>query len=161
MTNPWLDQVSTKHTVTKFVLIGWVAILIVATQQWAFVIDPKQYSDSTMKFAMYLYWVGWLLLVLGTQVVAIRSLWDQDPTWKQILILGATRPLSILLIHYQLHAQTGDWFFGYLSSNPIFIVSDIAIPGVLLYLAWRERDNEMLLIQNAVREDNPVSVAPR
>lgn len=145
MTNPWLDQVSTKHTVTKLVLIGWVATIIVATHQWAFTVDPKQYTDSTMKLAMYLYWLGWLLLILGTQVLALLSLWGREPKWKHLMVIGATRPISILLIHYKLYSQTGNWYFYYLSSNPIFIISDIVLPGIIIYLAWRERDNEQLL----------------
>ena len=145
MTNPWLDQVSTKHTVTKLVIIGWVATIIVATNQWAFTVDPKQYTDSTMRLAMYLYWAGWLLLILGTQILALLSLWGRDPNWVHLMVVGATRPLSILLIHFKLNAQTGNWYFGYLTTNPIFITPDIILPGVLLYFAWRERDNEKLL----------------
>ncbi len=159
MTNPWLDQISTKHTVTKLLVIGWVVAVIAATHQWAFVINPKQYTDASMKYAMYAYWIGWLLLAFGTHVLAVRALWGYEPTWIQLAIIGAIRPLSILFIHYKLNSQTGNWYFGYLTSQPIFAITDVIIPGALLYFAWRERDNENLLSNSKVEieEHEPVA----
>lgn len=145
MTNPWLDQVSDRHTITKLLLIGWVTTIVVATQQWAFVVDPNEYTTSSMKFGMYAYWAGWILLAAGTQLLALRQVWGISPTWKLLLIVGLVRPASIIFIHFQLYSQTGVWYFNYLTSQPIFLLTDVALPSLLIYFAWRERDNLKLL----------------
>jgi len=150
--NPWLDQVSTKHTVTKFVVLGWVATLIVATHQWAFVINPSLYTATNLRQAMYLYWVGWIVLCIAPQVFAITTIWEKLPTYPYLIAVGAARPVTIMYIHLLLHAKTGKWYFNYLTDNPIFIVSDILVPAAFIYLGIRERNNARLLAMSTNRE---------
>lgn len=147
--NPWLDQVSLKHTITKFIVISMVMMTIVWTQPGDFAFSPSLYSSQFQQFSQVVYLIGWLLLILGSQVLAIRAAWGFDPTWLQVLVIGSMRPISEILIQANVYTNLGSFSLGYLIDRPVFLLSDIVIPGFLIYLALRERNNQKLVPSSA------------
>lgn len=126
---------------TKFHLRGTAAMtfviywLMVLTYQEFFLFNPSDAADPWRQATLWLALVGWILAAVGSPLAMLGIAAGSRVALAVLPVTALWWPVSIVLAQISAYAVTGQTYLDYLFETPIFVVTDIALP-ILLMLKW-------------------------
>jgi hypothetical protein len=115
-------------------LIYWLMVL---TFPNFFIINPAAEESIARQIALWLCLFGWLIQSLITPIM----LWKISDGYlypiKWIPLTTLVWPASIVFAQMTAFIQTGSGFLSYLIDYPIFVLTDIALPALIMW-KWYE-----------------------
>lgn len=120
--------------------------LMVLTYPNFFIINPAAESGAVRQFALWVSLIGWVIQSLITPVLLWKLSDGFTYPMKWLPITTLMWPAGILLSQITAYMQTQTSFLGYLVDYPVFVLTDIALPALILW-KWHEL-RVWLAIQN-------------
>jgi hypothetical protein len=114
--------------------------LMVFTFQDFFLFDPTEGSGFFRDTTLWLALAGWLVAAVGTPIALLLV---SQGSLRALNVLPFTTllwPVSVLLAQISAYAETGESYLGYLLDYPVFVVTDIALPALILVKWSRIRE---------------------
>lgn len=118
---------------TTVFLLVW---LVVLTFPDFFFFNPWESGDVLRSITLTLTTVGWLLLSTGPLVILMLYAAGRPGAIRWLPIVAMWWPISLLVSHVTVYLQSRQWYVDYLVSFPIFILTDILLPLLLLAAWW-------------------------
>ena len=134
----------TRYKVASFgVFTSLAFLLIVATYPSFFLFDPSKQTDSVRFLILIASTIAWLLIALGPAVVFTLVALGRQKTIHLLPFIALAWPLMIAVNHLHLWVTTGQSHLGYLIQFPVFAITDLLTPLllVILYLEFRYEDH--------------------
>lgn len=100
-----------------------------------FLFNPFASIDPIRRVFLTLTTVGWVTTLIGPPVLLALHAVGVSKRLHLLDFLALAWPVSLILNHIALLIQTHKLFVGYLSVYPIFIVTDIALPVMYVFIA--------------------------
>ena len=120
-------------------IIYWLMVL---TYQDFFLFNPAEESEPMRQAALWLCLIGWLLAALGTPFILLSASAGSLLALKLLPVTALWWPASIVISQVTLFASTGQSYLDYLFEYPIFVVTDIALPTLVL-MKWSRMKQAM------------------
>ncbi len=114
-------------------VISVVLVLVCLTFFGFFFNDPLQAGLSALTVTQFSSQFAWVFLVIGPPLLLSLGRWD-TLTKTVFLVTALFWPATLLLIRIVLTVQVGDPYLGYLVTYPIFIFTDILVPGLYVWI---------------------------
>jgi hypothetical protein len=121
-----------RATAVMVFLIYW---LVVLTYQDFFFFNPGDEPALARQISLWLCLVGWILAALGSPLALLAASGGSLVALRLLPITALWWPLSLVVSQVTLFAITGSSYLDYLFQYPIFIVTDVALP-VLVVMKW-------------------------
>ena len=139
MTNGYRSNLATTRLVvaTFGVFISAMFWLVIATYPSFFLFNPYAQGEGVRSVVLTLTGLGWLLIANGPVVLMGLYATGRTAAIKFLPVIALVWPVSLIINHISLFIQEGLWYTGYLADYPIFIVTDILLP-LLLVVVWLE-----------------------
>lgn len=114
-----------------------VFLLIVATFPAFFLFDPSVQTDGLRLIILIFSTLAWLTIALGPAVVFVLVALGRKRAIHALPYIALFWPLMLVINHLQLAISSGNAYLDYLVNFPVFIVTDILTP-LLLIVLWIE-----------------------
>ena len=113
--------------------VSIAATAVIFMHSPAYIVNPFEASYSFIrKVELLLFLAGWLAVCLGPVAISVASRMGKAvPDWS-VLAIGVGWPGVIALVQVTLFLEYGQWYFGYLQSNPLLLISDVIAPAALV-----------------------------
>ena len=111
--------------------------LVVATYPTFFLFNPFEYANAARATLLTVLVFAWLLLANAPIVIFSLFALGNQRVLSLLPITAALWPLSLSVNHVSLAIVEGKWYTGYLADYPIFFVTDLLMPVVLIAI-WLE-----------------------
>lgn len=115
-------------------LIYWLMVL---TFPNFFIIDPSAEESIARQIALWLCLFGWLIQSLVTPILLWKISDGHLNPMKWVPITTLWWPISIVIAQMTAFVQTGSGFLYYLADYPIFLLTDVAMPALIMW-KWYE-----------------------
>lgn len=115
-------------------LIYWLMVL---TYPNFFIINPSAESGTLRQVSLWLCLIGWVIQSLITPVLLWKLSDGFTYPMRWLPLTTLMWPAGILLAQITAYMQTQTSFLGYLIDYPIFVITDIALPALILW-KWHE-----------------------
>lgn len=133
-----LSQRMLRYKVASFgIFTSAVFLLIVATFPSFFIFDPAQIDNSLRLVILILSTLAWIIIALGPVVVFGLLAAGKKRAIHALPFVALFWPVMIVINHLELWVSSGNAYMGYLIEFPVFIITDILTP-VLLIAFWLE-----------------------
>jgi hypothetical protein len=133
-----LSQRMLRYKVASFgVFISAVFLLIVATFPAFFIFDPAQINNSLRLIILIFSSLAWMSIALGPVIVFGLVALGKKRAIHALPFIALFWPLMIVINHVELWISTGSAYMNYLVEFPVFMITDILTPLLLLAL-WLE-----------------------
>lgn len=119
------------------IFISAVFTLIVFTFPVFFFFDPAQQNDLARQSILILCTLAWVVLAVGPAVVFSLVALGRRHAIDALPYIAIPWPLMLVVNHLHLAITTGNAYVEYLANFPVFIITDLLIPGLLIVL-WLE-----------------------
>lgn len=121
-----------RATAVMVAVIYWMMVL---TYQDFFLFNPADAEGIFRQTTLWLSLIGWIVAAIGTPI-AMLSATSGSMIGLNVLPITATWwPISIVLSQISAYEQTGQTYLDYIFEYPVFVITDIALP-VLILLKW-------------------------
>lgn len=130
-------------------IVYWLMVL---TYQDFFLFNPAEETELVRQVALWLCLIGWLLAALGTPLALFSASAGSLMALRIVPITALWWPASIIISQVTLFVNTGQSYLDYLFEYPIFVLTDIALP-VLVLMKWSR-------MKQAVAEAGHLASAP-
>lgn len=127
-------------------------LLIVATFPAFFVFDPSAQTDGFRLIILIFSSLAWLTIALGPAVVFVLVALGRRRAVRALPYIALFWPVMLVINHVQLAISTGNAYLDYLVNFPVFIVTDILTPVLLLVLWFEFRWEDHYIHQKVARE---------
>ena len=117
-----------------FSLTFW---LVVATYPSFFLFNPFAFQDASRAALLAVMMLGWLVLANAPFLIFGFFALGFQRVLSLLPIVALLWPVSLIVNHVSLAVVEGNWYLGYLADYPIFVVTDILMPLVLIAI-WLE-----------------------
>lgn len=121
-----------RATAVMVFIIYWVMVF---TYKDFFLFNPMAASGLGREIVLWLCLAGWLLASTASPIAIWLSANGSMVAFRLVPIFALLWPISILISQLTLWITTGQTYFGYIVTYPIFIVTDVALP-VLVLVKW-------------------------
>lgn len=129
------------HAAQKFhlrataIMVAVIYWMMVLTYQDFFLFNPADAEGIFRQTTLWLSLGGWIVAAIGTPI-AMLSATSGSMLGLNVLPITATWwPISIVLSQISAFEQTGETYLDYIFEYPVFVITDIALP-VLILLKW-------------------------
>ncbi|MDH6422825.1 hypothetical protein [Aurantimicrobium minutum] len=127
-----------RYKIASFgVFISAVFLLIVATFPSFFIFDPALIDNSVRLVILLLSTIAWLSIALGPVIVFSLLASGKKPAIHALPFIALSWPIMILVNHLELWISTGNAYMSYLVEFPVFAITDILTPAILIVF-WLE-----------------------
>jgi hypothetical protein len=109
--------------------------LVVLTYQDFFFFNPSDEVHLARQISLWICLIGWLLAALGSPTALLAAAGGSLLALRILPVTALWWPLSLIISQVTLFAITGSAYMDYLFEYPIFVVTDIALP-VLVVMKW-------------------------
>lgn len=114
-----------------------VFLLIVATFPAFFLFNPSAQTNGLRLIILIFSTLAWITIALGPAVIFVLVALGQQRAIKALPYIALFWPVMLVINHLQLALSTGDAYLDYLINFPVFIITDILTP-ILLMVLWFE-----------------------
>jgi hypothetical protein len=121
-----------RATAVMVFIIYW---LVVLTYQDFFFFNPADEPQLARQISLWLCLMGWVLAALGSPLALLGAAGGSLVALRVLPVTALWWPVSLLISQVTLFVITGNAYMDYLFQYPIFIVTDIALP-VLVVMKW-------------------------
>ncbi len=128
----------------KNVLLRVVAVLIaasfwgvVATFRDFFLFNPMEGATTLRQIQLIVSTIGWILLSTGAPLLLVAISLGHYKAQRFLPLAGLLWPIGVASTQLTLYFQDHAWYLGYLKTYPIFLVTEIVLPCVVLYV-WSQ-----------------------
>lgn len=133
-----LSERMLRYKVASFgVFISAVFLLVVATFPTFFIFDPALIDNSLRLIILLLSTLAWISIALGPVVVFGFLAAGKNKAIHALPFIALFWPVMIVINHLELWVSTGNAYMSYLIEFPIFFITDVLTP-VLLVAFWLE-----------------------
>lgn len=119
------------------IFISAVFTLIVFTFPVFFFFDPAQQNDLVRQSILILSTAAWIILAVGPAIVFSLVALGRRHAIDALPFIALPWPIMLVINHLHLAISTGKAYLEYLVNFPVFIITDVLIPALLLIL-WLE-----------------------
>ena len=137
-----------RYKVASFgIFISIAFLLIVATFPSFFIFDPAQIDNSVRLVILLLSTVAWLSIAIGPVVVFSLLAAGKTKAVHSLPFIALFWPVMIVINHLELWLRTGNAYMGYLVQFPVFIITDILTPVILIafWLEYRFENHHVVM----------------
>lgn len=126
--------------------ISAVFLLVVATFPAFFIFDPAQIDNSLRLIILILSTLAWFSIAIGPAIVFGLLALGKKRAVHALPFIALFWPIMIVINHLELWASTGNAYMGYLIEFPVFIITDILTPVILVsfWLEYRVENHHLL-----------------
>ena len=110
----------------------WMTVL---TFQDFFLFNPAEATEPMRQAALWLCLIGWLLAALGSPLAMMSASAGSLLALRLLPITALWWPASIIISQITLFVSDGRSYLDYLFQYPIFVVTDVALP-ILVLMKW-------------------------
>lgn len=126
------------------IFISLVFSLIVLTFPVFFFLNPAAQNDVVRQSILVLCTVAWVVLAIGPAVIFSLVALGRKHAIDAVPYVALPWPIMLVINHLHLAISTGNAYLEYLINFPVFIITDIFIPAILivlwLELGWKGHD---------------------
>jgi hypothetical protein len=127
-----------RYKVASFgVFISAVFLLVVATFPSFFIFDPALIDNSLRLIILLVSSLAWVSIALGPVVVFGLLAAGKKKAVHALPFIALFWPIMIVINHLELWLRTGNAHMSYLFEFPIFFITDVLTP-ILLVAFWLE-----------------------
>jgi hypothetical protein len=116
---------------------------LIATTFWGVVLSFKSYfffnpldaSSTLRQVELVTSSVGWVLISTGAPIALLTLATGRTALLRVLPFLALVWPVSVAFTQLTLRIQDGVWYTGYLTTSPVFLVTEVVIPVTLL-VVW-------------------------
>jgi hypothetical protein len=127
-----------RYKVASFgVFISAVFLLVVATFPTFFIFDPANVDNSLRLIILLFSTLAWISIALGPVVIFSLLALGKSKAVHALPFVALFWPVMIVVNHLELWLTTGNAYMSYLIEFPIFFITDLLTP-VLLVVFWLE-----------------------
>ncbi len=123
-------RIHIRATALMVFIIYW---LIIFTYPSFFIFRPSEETEILREISLWLCLVGWLLAAIATPILLFAASSGNKFSLKLIPITAMWWPASLIFSQLTVVYLTGESYVDYLVEYPIFLISDIAIPALVLW----------------------------
>lgn len=135
-----------RYKVASFgVFISAVFLLIVATFPTFFIFDPALIDNSVRLVILLLSTIAWLSIALGPVIVFGLLATGKKKAIHALPFIALFWPVMIVVNHLELWISTGNAYMSYLLEFPVFVITDILTPAILVafWLEYRFENHQL------------------
>lgn len=133
-----LSERMLRYKVASFgVFISAVFLFVVATFPSFFIFDPALIDNSLRLIILLLSTLAWITIALGPIIVFSLLAIGKNKAVHALPFIALFWPVMIVINHLELWISTGNAYMSYLIDFPIFFITDLLTP-VLLIAFWFE-----------------------
>jgi hypothetical protein len=142
-------QIAEIHAAQRFhlrataAMVFLIYLLVVLTYREFFFFNPSDEPEIARQVSLWLSFIGWVLAALGTPAAMLSASAGSLFALRLLPITALWWPTSLVISQVTFFALTGAAYVDYLFQYPIFIVTDIALP-VLVLMKWRRMRQAVL-----------------
>ena len=114
----------------------------------SFWFQPWENSEVVRQLSLWLCLIGWIVASVGTPLALLAIAAGSKRALNFVPITVLWWPVSVLISQVVVFKETGESYLGYLFINPIFILTDIAIP-IFLLIKWSRIKEYLVLHENS------------
>ncbi|MEY4348448.1 MAG: hypothetical protein RIS43_867 [Actinomycetota bacterium] len=119
------------------VMIAAIFWGVVATFQDFFLFNPLEGTTTLRQIQLVVSTLGWILLSTGAPLVLLAIAMGHRRANRFLPLMGLLWPAGVLSTQLTLYFQDQVWYFGYLKTYPIFLVTEIVLPCVVMFV-WAQ-----------------------
>lgn len=127
-------RIHIRATAIMVFVIYW---LMVFTYPNFFIFQPGDAPETLRQVSLWLCLIGWLLAAVATPMLLFSASGGNKLSLKFIPVTAMWWPASLIFSQLTIIYLTGESYLNYLVDYPIFLVTDIAIP-VLVMWKWSQ-----------------------
>mgnify|MGYP000063472637 CR=1 FL=1 len=132
------QALSTRAVIATFGLFTSALVLVVvATYPAFFFFNPLESGEVVRSVALLLSTIGWIQILIGPALIFGLYSIGYAKFLRALPYVAIFWPASLVLNHISLFIQEGKWYTGYLLDYPIFWVTDVLLP-IMLIAVWAE-----------------------
>lgn len=142
-----LSERMLRYKVASFgVFISAVFLLVVATFPSFFIFDPALIDNSLRLIILLLSTLAWITIALGPIIVFVLLAAGKNKAVHALPFIALFWPVMIVINHLELWASTGNAYMSYLVEFPIFFITDLLTPLILIafWLEYRFEDHHTI-----------------
>lgn len=135
-----------RYKVASFgIFISAVFLLVVATFPSFFIFDPALIDNSVRLVIMLLSTIAWLSIALGPVIVFGLLAAGKKKAIHALPFVALFWPIMIVINHLELWMSTGNAYMSYLIEFPVFVITDILTPVILVsfWLEYRFENHQL------------------
>lgn len=145
--NSELSERMLRYKVASFgVFISAVFLLVVATFPTFFIFDPAQIDNSLRLIILLFSTLAWISIALGPVIVFGLLAAGKNKAVHALPFIALFWPIMIVINHLELWISTGNAYMSYLIEFPIFFITDLLTPLLLIsiWLEYRYENHHMI-----------------
>lgn len=108
--------------------------MVVATYPEFFIFNPFEESWIPRQITLLISLVGWLVISIAPTAILVSYALGHSGGIRYLPLVALGWPGSVVINQLLLFARDGVWYLDYLINFPIFIVTDIVLPALLIAL---------------------------
>ena len=121
-----------RATAVMVAIIYWMMVL---TYQDFFLFNPADAEGVFRQTTLWLSLIGWIVAAIGTPIAMLSATSGSIFGLNALPVTATWWPVSIVLAQISAFEQTGETYLDYIFEYPVFVITDIALP-VLILLKW-------------------------
>jgi hypothetical protein len=137
-------RIHIRATAIMVFVIYW---LMVFTYPNFFIFRPNEETEVLRQVALWLCLIGWLLAAIATPILLFAASGGNKLSLKFIPVTAMWWPASLIFSQITVVYLTGESYINYLVDYPIFLITDLAIP-VLVIWKWSQLKESVALVSN-------------
>ena len=119
-----------RATALMVFVIYW---LVVFTYPNFFIFRPGDAPETLRQISLWFSLIGWLLAAVATPILLFSASGGNKLALKFIPVTAMWWPTSLIFSQLSIIYLTGESYLNYLVDYPIFLVTDIAIPLLVMW----------------------------
>lgn len=123
-----------RGTATMTFVIYWLMAL---TFQDFFFFDPSEATGVFREITLWAALIGWLSVAIVTPLCLLYSASGSLRALNVVPYSTLIWPVAIIAAQISAYAETGESYLDYLFEYPIFVLTDIALP-ILILFKWSD-----------------------
>lgn len=152
--NPEPSVRITRWKVASFgIFTSAVFLLVVATFPAFFFFNPSEQTDSLRLLILLFSTLAWITIAVGPGMVFVLVALGKQRAINLLPYVALFWPVMLVINHLQLALSTGNLYLDYLINFPIFIVTDIITPLLLIVLWFEFRYEEHYIHKRLARNE--------
>lgn len=123
-------RIHIRATALMVFIIYW---LMIFTYPNFFIFRPNEEPELIRQLALWLCLIGWLLAAIATPMLLFAASGGNKISLRFIPVTAMWWPASLIFSQLTIIYLTGESYLNYLVDYPIFLITDIAIPLLVMW----------------------------
>lgn len=123
-------RIHIRATALMVFVIYWLMVL---TYPNFFIFQPGDAPEVLRQISLWLSLIGWLLAAVATPILLFSAAGGNKVSLRFIPITAMWWPASLIFSQLTIIYLTGQSYINYIVDYPIFLVTDVAIPLLVMW----------------------------